>query len=276
MNPTNYQQQKVYMPPATVGASLQQATLPPGTLAGAPLAFLAGLPPPPQIQQHYVNPHLQQQEQQQQAYVSKTHELASQHSYAEYLKLKSEQLKYLPSPSSAQLQTLNEISSKLSSIPPSTLSQSAAAYNTSPKSTSEGLLSPLPPPPTPSSSSSSSSKNVHLPSLSPCIGSKLSSLLTSISPSHTLTLPASTSILTLTDLFIDSLISDSLLLSLHRSSPQIDVSDLHIILKEKWGININNVGGVGNNMDYRVVEEEGRRIFEKGGIWEGGKKRKRY
>lgn len=56
----------------------------------------------------------------------------------------------------------------------------------------------------------------------------------------------------------------------------IETSDISIVLKEKWGIRIEGMGNQGKgNMDEKVGEEEGRRIFEKGGIWEGGGKGKR-
>lgn len=164
------------------------------------------------------------------------------------------------------------------SLNPTTTKSIRASASIRPAEPAEGLL--VKPEPTPRASS----QPYVGPSIAPVIGQKLSDLVNSIDPSFKLTPEAEEVLLSLADQFIDSVVEDSCKLAIHRVThggkagvapppggvnPLVDVTDINLVLKEKWGISVPSLGK--NNVNDNITPmSDISAIFRTGGVWEEG------
>jgi len=131
------------------------------------------------------------------------------------------------------------------------------------------------------------------PTTAPLIGEKLDALLHSIDPSFTLTPEAAEVLLSLADDFVEKVVEQSELVALHREKAkgggatggtvmgygsEINVGDVSLILRERWGISIPGLQQQGSSVS-GSSDAEIAKIFQPGGTWAtgevagGGKKR---
>ena len=96
-------------------------------------------------------------------------------------------------------------------------------------------------------------------SIAPTItGIKLQNLLSSISPNYILDDEAQDQILHLADDFLDKLVSQSMKFAKHRDSKNVDVKDVKLALKKKWGMNVEGFG-LGGSKDHGQSDTQGGR-----------------
>jgi transcription initiation factor TFIID subunit 12 len=119
----------------------------------------------------------------------------------------------------------------------------------------------------------------------PLIGEKLTSLMNSIDPSFKLTPEAEEILLQLADDFIDKVVDQSSMIASHRaaiasgdtepsstvmgSNSTIDVADVSLVLREKWGISVPGLSAPGSNA-VGGTNAEIAKMFAKGGLWSTG------
>ncbi|GMI37972.1 hypothetical protein TrRE_jg13431 [Triparma retinervis] len=170
------------------------------------------------------------------------------------------------------------IAKESKSLNPSTIKSIRASASIRPSDPAEGLLVK------PTSAPRAPSQPYVGPSIAPVIGQKLSDLVSSIDPSFKLTPEAEEVLLSLADQFVDSVVEDSCKLATHRVThggkagaappaggvnPLVDVTDINLVLKEKWGISVPGLGK--NNVNDNIIPmAEIGAIFRAGGVWEEG------
>lgn len=173
---------------------------------------------------------------------------------------------------------MQKIAHESKTLDPSTIKNLKAAASVCPLDPVEGLLAKPP------KTAPKNPTNYVGPSIAPVIGQKLSDLVDSIDPTFKLTPEAEEVLLSLADQFVDSVVEDSCMLANHRVTqggkagvappsggvnPLIDVSDVNLVLKEKWGISVPGLGK--NNVNDTVIPmEQIGTIFRTGGVWGEG------